>query len=338
LDFSIWQPMATSVSKARSLSPQEASYANPRAVLFSSTADFVVTFNGGFDQAHGNTLEVLQYRTIDNKRHAELFEIEFDKNKKSAPILSHANPLRCIVCHESDPKPLWGDYESTPGVFGAAGEGLGLDPNDKQTQLFFDFKRAALTHPRYSQLHWPKFHRSWPYAVKDESLNIETQPNIWLTTMLSAQHILHVNDLVAEMPLFQIMPATFIRTQYCGFDKDSAAVLDTWMLKAFGQGAPQSMSRSIAVSLYGLGKEDHADQEFEYMRIKDDEVLFKPMAIRYLFGMQADSIELSPRDKDKRYAPSSAEGLDLYRSGSTQTGLFLETEGMWAQTRLRNTR
>ena len=106
----------------RSRSLQEATFAAPRAILYSESGRFVVTFNGGDPNLSGHdTLETIQYR--DDSRTFEFREISFADGKK--PAVSVLNPQKCLACHQSrhrqdiDPRPNWEPYFIWPGAYGS---------------------------------------------------------------------------------------------------------------------------------------------------------------------------------------------------------------------------
>lgn len=110
----------------RSRSLQHATETSPRVILHSPTARFIVTFNGGEAHLNGhNTLEIIQFR--DNERKFEFREIFFRDNQ--APLISEANPRKCLECHQSpsrtqvgriDMRPNWEPYNIWPGAIGSA--------------------------------------------------------------------------------------------------------------------------------------------------------------------------------------------------------------------------
>ncbi|MEQ1876649.1 MAG: hypothetical protein ABL958_08380 [Bdellovibrionia bacterium] len=107
------------VYNSRSL--QEASFENPRIIMFGTDASLIVSFNGDRSQKGFDRLEVIQFR--EKTARFEFRELIFDG--KSAPSISAANPLKCLKCHQSpvrndvDPRPNWEPYFSWPGVFGS---------------------------------------------------------------------------------------------------------------------------------------------------------------------------------------------------------------------------
>lgn len=160
-----------------SRSLQDATPQAPRALLYSPTARFVLSFNGGEPgKAGAQTLEIIQFR--DRTRSFELREIEF--LSQGNVRFSDPNPKKCLECHQSssrknvDPRPNWEPYSRWPGAFGSDGGRISgtpfykqfdfknrIQPQDKelmdlqsQEQDLLDFylNEVAPKHPRYSLL------------------------------------------------------------------------------------------------------------------------------------------------------------------------------------------
>ncbi len=167
---------------------QQASYQNPRAILFTDQADFIMTFNGSPSQEGYETLETIRYVETNNNPRFILEEIvmktdeslrrEFlQQNNKKAEIqflLDRTdrlgqNPTACLTCHRQDPRPNWEHYPFWPGSYGQfdskpyAQSALGLSSsndeyvsaetyNSEAAKQFPLFLKNALTHVRYQHL------------------------------------------------------------------------------------------------------------------------------------------------------------------------------------------
>lgn len=140
------------VYSSRSL--QEASPANPRAILFGSDASFMLSFNGAPNQRGYQAIEALQFR---NKTATfELHEMTFTG---SGVQFSGANPIHCMGCHGRNPRPNWDGYFLWPGVYGSEDDHVyRTNPKFKflkdQTEEVW-FKKFTATknhHPRYKHL------------------------------------------------------------------------------------------------------------------------------------------------------------------------------------------
>jgi hypothetical protein len=136
-----------------SLSLQEASFLEPRAVVFGPEADFIFTFNGGTHQRGGYGIETMQFNPVTAE--FEFREIEFKKELapdeqeellhedvdfEDARIkVSKKNPTRCTQCHGTPPQPNWDTYYFWPGVYGS---------NDDLLTSLFDRSEVA-SNPNY---------------------------------------------------------------------------------------------------------------------------------------------------------------------------------------------
>lgn len=119
-----------------------ASFAEPRALLFGQTGQWIVSFNGSSGQAAGNMVEMMIYNPKD-KTYA-FHELDFSG---PAPVLKE-NPTKCLACHGSNPRPIWDHYNAWPGAYG--------DVDDRYTEMEYkylqEFVSKASSHPRYKHL------------------------------------------------------------------------------------------------------------------------------------------------------------------------------------------
>lgn len=209
----------------RSRSLQHGSPEAPRAIVYTPTASFILSFNGGDPGVRGaQTIEAIQFKRAENR--FEFHEITFDGMK--APDSGKANPKKCIQCHQSptsaeiDLRPNWDPYNTWIGAYGSDTGHLNTTPLREQ----WDFKRKILAqdaealeeqaneyenfkhfvddikpnHPRYSRLGKPNLS-----APKDLSENLM----VWnfLRTM---RKIMSLSDIY---PLYQETFAWLINCQ-----------------------------------------------------------------------------------------------------------------------------
>lgn len=218
----------------RSRSLQEASPVAPRVITYTPTARFVLTFNGGDPRHFGaQTLELMQFR--DSEKRFEFREIVFNKN--GAPVISDANPGKCLECHQSpsrldvDPRPNWEPYNTWLGAFGSDNGSLKTTPllEDRRHRLrstdmdvmleqareFEIFKEyvdnIAPTHPRYKYL---------------RRLNLKAT-----TALTEHLGILNFNRIVrlmlAEKEIFEIYKEFIANRLYCyGADHENYPVVE----------------------------------------------------------------------------------------------------------------
>src|SRR6202162_6133367 len=131
------------VFSSRSL--QDASLENPRAVLFGSNAELILTFNGDSSQHGFEAVETMEFDT-----HANRFifrEITFSPDKtQPAARISGPNPARCVACHDHPARPIWDVPPAWPGVYG---ERYGAGLSNMELRGLRRFLATQATHPRY---------------------------------------------------------------------------------------------------------------------------------------------------------------------------------------------
>lgn len=124
-----------------SLSIQESSFEQPRAIVFGPDAGFIFTFNGSPNQYGGMSIESTEYN---DKLHAFQFrEIAFKKypgfdrdGENIAPnevafenenlLITKPNPAKCLQCHGQNASPIWMTYFMWPGAYGSNDDQLGM--------------------------------------------------------------------------------------------------------------------------------------------------------------------------------------------------------------------
>ena len=117
-----------------SRSVQDASFENPRVLLFSEKDEFVVTFNG-----ESNQIEMMVFDREDRK--FKFFEIDFEKPPLER--VSNVNPQKCMGCHglgsPNDPRPHWEPYPVWPGMYGGFDDNLTVSITYYQDMFGKDF-------------------------------------------------------------------------------------------------------------------------------------------------------------------------------------------------------
>ena len=134
------------VFSSRSL--QDASFENPRAVLFGSDAQFILTFNGDPSQHGFDAVETMEFDA-----HANRFifrEITFSPDEAQPTVkISDPNPARCVACHDRPARPIWDVPPAWPGVYG---ERYGAGLSALELKGLRRFLAAQASHPRYRYL------------------------------------------------------------------------------------------------------------------------------------------------------------------------------------------
>lgn len=158
-------------------SVQQASFTEPRVLIFGPDAKFVFTFNGGPHNYGGDSIEAYQFdeKTKEFNFYSILFkkeakeipfpndEIEFETNQI---VATKRNPSLCLGCHGQRPIPIWSTDLNWAGVYGS---------NDDL--LFGSFhKNSYIKHGKYQYLQYLTYPRSqgrWinlPENVQDREL------------------------------------------------------------------------------------------------------------------------------------------------------------------------
>lgn len=130
-----------------SRSLQGANLANPRAILFGSDAEFIVTFNGDPAVRGYSAVETMQFDP--RKNEFQFREIQFPVAKGASVVISEPNSARCLACHGQPARPIWDMPPSWPGAYGER-YGAGLSP--KETAGIREFLALQPVHARYRNL------------------------------------------------------------------------------------------------------------------------------------------------------------------------------------------
>jgi hypothetical protein len=187
-----------------SRSLQEASFRDPRVVLYSSDAKFVVTFNGNPAQRGYGALETMEFD--ENSKKFQFREIDFPPRSSAAEAVkfSESNPEKCLKCHGQPSRPIWDSYPLWPGAYG---EREHLPLSKAEHDGLADFLRNQPTHPRYRHLTDSKL-----FLERDNLLSRSenrydgssaTDPNSELGSLLSKLNFQMIANEVASSPDFR---------------------------------------------------------------------------------------------------------------------------------------
>ncbi len=121
------------------------SFANPRVLLYSEDAAFILSFNGEPSQRGYRALEMMQF---DEARGEFSFqEISFPED--GPPVSEARSGERCAACHGLPARPIWDTFPTWPGAYGERyGARLSAPERDGLTQ----FLAGQRSHPRYRYL------------------------------------------------------------------------------------------------------------------------------------------------------------------------------------------
>jgi hypothetical protein len=95
---------------------QGAFYENPRVIMFSPTADLVLSFNGHENMVGGDQIEAMAYDDV--KDQYVFHEISFSEHVVKNVI----NPHKCQACHTDSYIPNWRGYNTWTGAYGGLGD------------------------------------------------------------------------------------------------------------------------------------------------------------------------------------------------------------------------
>jgi hypothetical protein len=134
------------IFSSRSL--QGASFEHPRAVLFGSNAQLILTFNGDPSQHGFEAVETMEFDAHANRFIFREITFSLDQTQPAARI-SEPNPARCVACHDHPARPIWDVPPAWPGVYG---ERYGAGLSTVELRGLRRFLAIQATHPRYRYL------------------------------------------------------------------------------------------------------------------------------------------------------------------------------------------
>ena len=109
---------------------QQATFSEPRVLVFGRDARFVFSFNGGRHNYGGDAIEAYQFDDIEKK--FEFYSIVFKKESEALAfdqeeiafedqrlVITKANPSLCVGCHGTPALPIWSDDLNWAGAYGS---------------------------------------------------------------------------------------------------------------------------------------------------------------------------------------------------------------------------
>ncbi len=208
---------SNSVLMHKSLSLHEASYENPRAILFNKDASLLLTFNGSPSQYGFHQLELIAFRPETNR--FEFREIKFptqpnNKLRLSSQVhISKANPPVCMGCHGGlDPRPNWEPYNQWPGAYGSMAAGISVDRSPEaalQLEPFKRFLKESHSHARYQHV------KNLTDIIIPEIDFYHLENLSTLTQKLSQLNLRRVVRIMKSAPFFEEYKLALIATLYC---------------------------------------------------------------------------------------------------------------------------
>ena len=188
-----------------SLSLQEGSKRNPRAILFGTDAKLVMTFNGDSSHAQYQAVEVMQFREdIDA---FELMSVKFDGSRAE---FSEPNPEVCKSCHGDPGQPIWSSYEYDsehavhwPGAYGSVHDAPQL--NQQEAEAFRQYQVNAKEHARYGKLKTQSRFSEW-YPYGKGPLQHRLRPNNRLGNLLARWQARYLVARIQKSNFFDLHP------------------------------------------------------------------------------------------------------------------------------------
>ncbi|MDA8792364.1 hypothetical protein N9N67_03915 [Bacteriovoracaceae bacterium] len=129
-----------------SQSIQDASFLDPRVIMFGKNAQAIFTFNGKKEQNGYNAIETALFNSYTKKY--EYREISFDPKGELIASVSQSTPSKCIRCHGIEQTPIWNHYNQWPGAYGSDDDTF----TPEEYKNLNKFLKQAKKHPRYSQI------------------------------------------------------------------------------------------------------------------------------------------------------------------------------------------
>jgi hypothetical protein len=187
--------------ESRSL--QQASYRDPRVILYSADARFIMTFNGAPQQRGYAALETMEFDP-DSKQFLYR-ELQFT-DPAAGPVelrVSDANPERCAPCHGRPARPVWDTHPLWPGAYG---ERYGSNLSAAERAGLATFLAQQPTHPRYRALLEtarfadPETFRPTPHTLYYQAR--QESPNAELALGLTRLRFESIARMLASSPAF----------------------------------------------------------------------------------------------------------------------------------------
>ena len=213
-----------------SISLQEASPQNPRAVLFMPNGSLILTFNGNSRQKGFDQIEAASFDPL--KDEISFYEVDFDRRGRHAPVFSKPNPAKCMNCHGGEgkaPRYVWTGYNHWNGSYGQIDDRIHA-PNDEdqnkkilfnnflenEDKEFQKFKMAAPTHPRYKFLYQSAKEPQWPYhtGVARER-KIALLPNFRVESLMTTNYIKSLARELFSRKHFNEVRMTYLFLNLC---------------------------------------------------------------------------------------------------------------------------
>jgi hypothetical protein len=189
------------VFDSRSL--HEASFENPRVILYGETGRVIVTFNGAPEQRGFEALEVAAFDEATSS--FTFVEVLFpaEVGQRGPVTISEPNPEKCRACHGERPRPLWDSHPLWPGAYGERYLQPLSEPEQRGVRAFLAHQP---THPRYRSLvdaqRFASADTFAPGAQRRYDGAARPSPNEELARLLASMNARRLVALAREAPAF----------------------------------------------------------------------------------------------------------------------------------------
>jgi|GEM_PF-6081553 len=342
-----------------SRSNQEASFQQPRAIMYTPLADFIATFTDSTMKG-GDTIETISV----NKK---TFEFEFRevvfKNGKAQ--FSAINPLKCAVCHhgDSDLKPNWDEYPFWLGAYGMYDDTItskvflrplhatpqdlknaeamlkkigGMPALENTFEEFKKFRATQQTHPRYQYLDhhnvsvftYPPYRQEGvPPWLEGNPREIFGVPNELLNELFGAWNIQRIFRRIRNVPAYE-KERTNLLYFLAGCESNLANLRLTLEAGIVAKGVRPSSRYDEHFARLGIDYLKMTDLTFdrELMLLNDKGFIGSDARMAYLL---AEDLKNSIPDIAKHIKVEESGGDERFAKMNSIAPKLLMVEGKW---------
>jgi len=245
----------------QSRSLHEASFQNPRVLMFGETANLILTFNGAPNQRGYRAMETLEFQPSTSRF---IFrEVLFPPGGHGTIQVSAPNPEKCLKCHTSAARPIWDSHPAWPGAYGEMY--LSALSSIERAELN-RFVPSAAAHPRYRHLAGLEAFaedRNFKPTSADQYSNVERLgPNAELTALLARKNFKSILGELKALPGFKAVRYALLGA----LDRECGD------LRGFFPASAQEAVVGWHDSLVSVAQERNAEQvEFKRLRLSSSE-------------------------------------------------------------------
>lgn len=287
-----------------SLSLQDSSFENPRALVFGDTQELVLTFNGDPKQRRYDSIELLRWTGNE-------FEFRDIKFENGSAKLSQANPKQCLTCHTKNALPIWDSYDRWPRVYGSIDDAIIDFIKDKYAHTRFpkevretiemelngitQFNDNRPNHIRYQYLHPPQGTNVTPYFT-DIKGDQKFRPNLRLTRFFAQRLAEKLEKNIKERPCFKDIKALYYGSLLKCQNYSSQKLL--W----------QETFKDLSMALALKGK---WNEKIPWSKLNPQDDFISPKALFLLLGLSVKDFNLVFNSTEWSYFQGKENVIDL---------------------------